>query len=313
MVQKLLNPIWILRLSLIFLHECGIIFVEENFSFLGKCGFGEGMQMDDKNIFIDDIDKGKGFDWGKTSRDYAKYRDIYPEEFYRYIVNLGLCRSGQRCLDIGTGTGVLPRNMYRYGAAWIAADISENQIDEARKLAAESEMDIDFFVSDAQAIEYPDETFDVITACQCIWYLNHTVTSRSFARMLKKDGSFLILYMGWLPFEDEIAGKSEELILKYNPEWSGCGDTVHQVWVPEPYLKYFDIERQEEFKVDIPFTRESWNGRMRACRGTSASMRQDEFVSWENEHIKMLEEYPDNFSIKHYISVAWLRKNNGDV
>lgn len=27
-----------------------------------------------------------------------------------------LCINGQRVLDIGTGTGVLPRNMYRYGA-----------------------------------------------------------------------------------------------------------------------------------------------------------------------------------------------------
>ena len=28
------------------------------------------------------IDSGKAFDWGKTSVDYAKYRDIYPQEFY---------------------------------------------------------------------------------------------------------------------------------------------------------------------------------------------------------------------------------------
>jgi len=25
----------------------------------------------------DRIDSGKAFDWGKTSREYAKYRDIY--------------------------------------------------------------------------------------------------------------------------------------------------------------------------------------------------------------------------------------------
>ena len=25
-----------------------------------------------------EIDSGTGFDWGRTSRDYAKYRDIYP-------------------------------------------------------------------------------------------------------------------------------------------------------------------------------------------------------------------------------------------
>lgn len=30
---------------------------------------------------ISDIDGGKSFDWGKTSEDYAKYRDIYPDFF----------------------------------------------------------------------------------------------------------------------------------------------------------------------------------------------------------------------------------------
>ena len=56
-------------------------------------------------MIIQEIDKGKPFDWGKTSDDYAKYRDIYPQEFYNYILNLGLCKDGQKVLDIGTGAG----------------------------------------------------------------------------------------------------------------------------------------------------------------------------------------------------------------
>ena len=33
------------------------------------------------------IDNGREFDWGRTSEDYAKYRDIYPEEFYRRLLD----------------------------------------------------------------------------------------------------------------------------------------------------------------------------------------------------------------------------------
>lgn len=55
---------------------------------------------------INNIDNGNGFDWGKTSADYAKYRDIYPQEFYGKILSRGLCKDGQTVLDIGTGTGV---------------------------------------------------------------------------------------------------------------------------------------------------------------------------------------------------------------
>lgn len=34
----------------------------------------------------------------------------------------------------------------------------------------------DFFVYKAEEASFPDETFDVITACQCIWYLKHYVS-----------------------------------------------------------------------------------------------------------------------------------------
>lgn len=259
-------------------------------------------------MIINNIDKGKSFDWGKTSENYAKYRDIYPKEFYDYILNLGLCKNGQKVLDIGTGTGVLPRNMYSYGAEWIGTDIEENQIEQAKRLAKEAGMDIEFFASKAEAVSFPDNTFDVITACQCIWYFDHDITSLGFSNMLKPGGKFLILYMGWLPFEDPIAGKSEELILKYNPDWSGCGDEIHPVWVPDQYLKYFDLISQNEFRVDIPFSRESWHGRMRACRGVEASMALSELEAWDKEHMTMLNKCAaENFNVMHYVSIAELQ------
>lgn len=259
-------------------------------------------------MVIEDIDKGKGFDWGRTSQDYAKYRDIYPQEFYDHILDLGLCKDGQKVLDIGTGTGVLPRNMYRYGAEWTGSDIAENQIVQAKELAAEAGMNIKFLTSRAEEISFPDESFDVITACQCIWYFDHDKTAPIFARLLKPEGRFLILYMGWLPYEDPIAAKSEEIILKYNPNWTGCGDTVHPVWVPDQYLKYFELLSQKEFRVDIDFSREGWHGRMRACRGVGASMTPDELEAWDNEHMDMLMKHAaENFKVKHYVSIAELK------
>ena len=86
-------------------------------------------------IIDERIDGGKAFDWGKTSKDYAMYRDIYPDIFYQKIVDRGLCIKGQNVLDLGTGTGVLPRNMYYYGATWTGTDISPEQIEQAEQLA----------------------------------------------------------------------------------------------------------------------------------------------------------------------------------
>ena len=55
------------------------------------------------SITNQNIDGGKAFDWSKTSEDYAKYRDIYPQQFYDKIIDRKLCISGQSILDMGTG------------------------------------------------------------------------------------------------------------------------------------------------------------------------------------------------------------------
>lgn len=256
-----------------------------------------------------DIDGGRAFDWGRTSEDYAKYRDIYPPIFYEKIVKRGLCENGQRVLDLGTGTGVLPRNMYRYDAAWTGADISENQIEQARLLAERSNMDIEFISCAAEDICFPDNTFDVITACQCFWYFDHKVVIPNLAKMLKPEGRLLILYMAWLPFEDTIAGQSEHLVLKYSPNWSGSGETRKPIQIPDVAYDYFELVEHEEYDLKVHFTRESWHGRMKACRGVGASLSEAEIVSWEKEHKALLERIaPNEFDVLHYAALAVLRK-----
>ncbi|WP_040196151.1 class I SAM-dependent methyltransferase [Candidatus Soleaferrea massiliensis] len=261
------------------------------------------MEITNKNI-----DGGNTFDWGRTSKEYAKYRDIYPDAFYERILARNLCVKGQKVLDLGTGTGVLPRNMYRYGAEWTGADISENQIAEAERLSKEHGMHIKYMASPTEDIHFPPATFDVITACQCFWYFDHQKVAPMLAGMLKKDGRLLILYMAWLPFQDEIARSSEELVLKYNPAWSGAGETKHPIHIPDCVYEYFDPVFHEEYDIMIEFTRETWHGRMKACRGVGASLPAEKLASWETEHTKLLEETaPDSFEVRHYAALAELK------
>lgn len=255
------------------------------------------------------IDDGKAFDWGKTSEEYAKYRDIYPEEFYRKITGRGLCVNGQKVLDLGTGTGVLPRNMYRYGAVWTGTDISPEQIRQAKILAGAENMKIDFAAVRAEEIDYPAGTFDMITACQCFWYFDHEKVIPKLADLLKPEGKLLILYMAWLPYEDKIAGASEELVLGYSPKWSGAGERRHPIWIPDIAYEYFEMEDHEEYDLMVPFTRETWHGRMRACRGVGASLSEEELAKWDAEHRELLERIaPERFEVLHYAALAVLRK-----
>ncbi len=262
------------------------------------------MEITDKRI-----DAGKAFDWGRTSEEYAKYRDIYPKEFYRKITDRGLCIKGQKVLDLGTGTGVLPRNMYQYGAKWTGTDISPEQIEQAKLLSEAENKNIEYLAVSTEDIDLPKESFDVITACQCFWYFDHERVMPKLAELLKPEGKLVILFMAWLPYEDRIAGMSEELVLKYNPKWSGAGETRHPICIPDAVYEHFEMVDHEEYDLMVPFTKESWHGRMRACRGVGASLTEEELEKWDSEHRKLLDETaPEQFDVLHYAALAILNK-----
>ena len=116
--------------------------------------------------------------------------------------------------------------------------------------------------------------------------------------------------MAWLPYEDRIAGASEELVLKYSPKWSGAGETRHPIWIPHIAYDYFELEDHEEYDLMVPFTKESWHGRMRACRGVGASLSEEELVKWDREHTELLDRIaPEQFDVLHYVALAVLKKN----
>lgn len=201
------------------------------------------------------IDGGKAFDWGRTSGDYARFRDIYPTEFYEKIASRKIGIPGQSVLDLGTGTGVLPRNMHSFGAKWTGTDISPEQIEQAKKLS--QGMDIGYYAMPAEKIDFPDASFDAATACRCFWYFDHEKLIPQLCRMLKSNGRLLVLCMEWLPFENKIAGMSEDLVLRYSPDWSGAGETMHPIEIPACYKEKFELVHHEEWKLKVHFTRES--------------------------------------------------------
>lgn len=55
-------------------------------------------------------------------------------------------------------------------------------------------------------------------------------------------------------------------------------------------MEKFELIYHEEYLLKVHFTRESWNGRMKARRGTGASLTEQEISAWEKEHMELLTE-----------------------
>ncbi|MBE6783748.1 MAG: class I SAM-dependent methyltransferase [Ruminococcaceae bacterium] len=248
---------------------------------------------------INNIDNGKVFDFGKTSAEYAKYRDIYPEKLYEKLYKLGVGRKNTSWLDIGTGTGVLPFNLCNYGASITGVDISESQIEVAKTLTIEKGVNnVSFLVSPAETTLFEDNSFECITAAQCFWYFDRDKIIDEIKRLIKPGGVFVKIYMSYT-LDDEIAKKSHELVKKLNKNWTPGASGAKDM-----YNHPFKNGKLDIFECKIPFTRESWHGRMSACRGTMASMDERTLGKWDKKHKELLSDYPDNFEIKHKVYIA---------
>ena len=251
---------------------------------------------------MDSIDHGRTFDWGRTSQDYARYRPGYPSSFYERITSLGVGLPGQRVLDLGSGTGNVARELARRGCKVTGIDISERQIAEARRLSTEEGLSIDFLVRPAEKTELDDMSFDVVTAAQSWLYFDRDQTVAEVKRLLAPGGRLLTCHIGWLPRQDPIAKQTEELVLKHNPDWTAA-DASGEVPACPPWI-------QEDFRVvaffvyqqALPFTRESWRGRIRACRGVGAEMAAEVMEALDADLETLLRgAAPEAFAVLHWI------------
>lgn len=258
------------------------------------------------------IDNEREFDWGKTSHDYAQYRSGYPESFFDILAALGIGRPEQTILDLGTGTGVLARAFAKRGAIVTGVDIAANQIAMAKELARHDGLEISFEAIPAEAVSFPPESFEVISAGQSWLYFDASLMIPKVLRLLKPNGRLVLTHLLWLPQQDRIAQQSETLLLKHNPDWKGAGYTG----VMSPELswarEHFDLRTFHVMQQPLSFTRETWRGRIRACRGVGASLSAAAVERFDAEHREVLEAIaPESFDVLHQMTVHSFGKRAG--
>ena len=257
---------------------------------------------------LDSIDNGRSFDFGKTSGAYAKYRDIYPESMYDKLIRFGIGKRCQKILDLGSGTAVLPVKLSRTGARFTATDISENQVRHGERIVREKGIEgIDFKVCSAEATGFENDSFDAVTAVQCFQYFDAEKAASEIYRILKPGGLFCKIFMDWLPFEDEVIGEMEALVLKYNPDWSGGGFREFKYNYPDWAEGRFSIDTIHSYNAELRFSKEAWLGRIKSCRGVGASLSESEQEAFAAEYRALLEKYPEPLHLKHQIHIEIYR------
>jgi ubiquinone/menaquinone biosynthesis C-methylase UbiE len=97
--------------------------------------------------------------------------------------------SGKYLLDLGCGAGENSVYFSKLGARCVASDYSPGMVEVALKLAEKNNVRVEGQVINAMAIDYPDNTFDIVYAANLLHHIpDPSVTIREMHRVLKPGG-----------------------------------------------------------------------------------------------------------------------------
>ena len=110
-----------------------------------------------------------------------------------HLVRAAAVVPGERVLDVATGTGALATQLARVGASVTGVDLAPALVDTARRLASEEGLDIHYEVGDAEALPYPDGSFDVVTSSVGSMFApDHRRVAAELARVCRPGGRLVL-------------------------------------------------------------------------------------------------------------------------
>jgi ubiquinone/menaquinone biosynthesis C-methylase UbiE len=163
-----------------------------------------------KTTMTDFSDRGVGTTDSRYSRERLAHNQIFGEglrhhleKYYRvphaswlqYRNTLVKCGAGKQVLEYGCGTGSQSAYLERNGAERVVGiDLSDVAIAKARAAATTAKLTrTDYFVMNAEQLDYPDNSFDLICGTAILHHLDLDRAFREVTRVLRPTGTAVFL------------------------------------------------------------------------------------------------------------------------
>jgi SAM-dependent methyltransferase len=239
-------------------------------------------------------------DFGKTARDYARYRPGFPAVFFDRVRRYGIGLPGQRVADLGAGTGALARGFADRGCQAVGIDPSPEMLAEAVALGRVAGVQVRYVCAWGEATGLREGAVDVACAGQCWHWFDRTRAAAEVSRVLRPGGRMLIAYFSYLADPGTLGAATERIVLRYNPAWAYAGkDGRFPEFASDLTAQGLRHVDTFEFETDVDFTHESWRGRFRACNGVLA-LPAAQLSAFDQDLARMLaESYPEPLTARH--------------
>lgn len=139
---------------------------------------------------------------GKDIRDkIGKYYAANKHLDDRYLELVASLCKGKQLLEYGCGSGSGSNNFLDFGAEVTGIDISPEGIKAAREAAAKTGYKAEYFVMNAENMDFEDNRFDIIVGTAIVHHLDLSSSYNELRRVLRNDGHLVLVEpMGHNPF-----------------------------------------------------------------------------------------------------------------
>lgn len=190
---------------------------------------------------------------------YAKYRPSYPVTYLEYLIAANNLTADSVIADIGSGTGILTKQLLERGLQVIAVEPN----DDMRQSAEESLSAYPYFTSlngSAEQSGLSAESVDLITVAQAFHWFDHVRFQAECRRVLKPNSQVALVWNS-RDASSELVQADHKLCATYCPSFKGFSGGIEEK--PEVYGQFFREGQYEvrEFAHPIEFDLEGFIGR----------------------------------------------------
>ncbi len=134
----------------------------------------------------------------RASEAYFREIEVRRYSYHYHLLDLfaGLDGGHRKLLEVGCGIGVDSIQLAKRGFQVTAVDLTENALQVAKEFAAHRGVAIDFRLGNAERLDFPDQTFDVVYSFGVLHHTPDIEKSVSEVRRVLRPGgtAYVMLY-----------------------------------------------------------------------------------------------------------------------
>jgi SAM-dependent methyltransferase len=248
-----------------------------------------------------------------NAASYAAFRPSYPPSLYSTVLRF---HHGQKSLlvDLGCGTGVVPRYMSQEFKHVIGIDPSSGMIKKAEDLSPNNQYsNVDYQVASAESLPFlEDESADMVVAAQAAHWFDYPKLFPELKRVLRKHGT-----IGFWGYKDHVycgypAASKIMLEYCYGPDPSR---QLGPFWEPGRLIianKLRPIKPPEVDFEDIQRTEYEPDARGRGMGQGTLFMEKEMTISQSMEYIRTFSSFHE-WEKKNPDRIARAKGGDGDL